>query len=327
MADAPEPAVARAPDAPLRGMALLTLGVCVFVSQDVIIKLLSDGYPIHEMLFIRCITGLPFVLALALWQRNPAAFRFHWAGVVRGVLHFISFTCYYLALAMLPLAEVATLYYANPLFITALSVPFLHEAVGPRRWIAVLVGFAGVVVVLRPDVDAVDPAMLLALGAAFFYACSMLVTRAAGGRVPSTAFAIHSMVMLFVLSGVAGLVMGDGRFFDGGTGETAFLLRPWLWPTGWDAVLLAVIGPISAAGFILLAEAYRVAPPSLVTPFEFTSLPVAVLFGWMFFGDLPAAGTWIGLALIVGAGLYIVHREAVRGRKVTRGWPPMRPRL
>src|SRR5690606_13317249 len=97
MAQTPPPA-APAADAPLKGMALLTLGVCVFVSQDVIIKLLSGGYPIHEMLFIRCITGLPFVITIAWWQRNPAAFRFHWAGVLRGVLHFISFTCYYLAL-------------------------------------------------------------------------------------------------------------------------------------------------------------------------------------------------------------------------------------
>ena len=321
------PSPAPAPDAPLRGMALLTLGVCIFVSQDVIIKELSGGYPVHEMLWIRCITGLPFVLLLAWRQGNPAAFRFHRIAVLRGLLHFISFTCYYLALAVLPLAEVVTLYYANPLFITALSVPLLHEKVGPRRWMAVLVGFCGVVVVMRPDVAAVDPAMLFALAAAFFYACSMLVTRAGGGRVPSTGFAIHSMVMLFILSSVAGLLVGDGRFLGDGQGMFAFLLRPWLMPSGWDALLLCAIGPISAAGFILLAEAYRIAPVSIVTPFEFTSLPVAVLFGFLFFGDFPEAATWIGLAMIVGAGLYIVHREAVQGRKVVRGWPPMRPRL
>ena len=316
-----------APDAPLRGMALLTLGVCIFVSQDVIIKELSGGYPVHEMLWIRCITGLPFVLLLAWRQGNPAAFRVHRLALLRGLLHFISFTCYYLALAMLPLAEVVTLYYANPLFITALSVPFLHEKVGPRRWLAVLVGFAGVVVVMRPDVAAIDPAMILALASALFYGASMLVTRAGGGRVPSTGFAIHSMVMLFLLSSVIGLTVGDGRYMGDGTGLFAFLLRPWLMPTGWDALLLCAIGPISAAGFLLLAEAYRIAPVSIVTPFEFSSLPVAVLFGFLFFGDLPATATWIGLTMILGAGLYIVHREAVQGRKVVRGWPPMRPRL
>jgi len=320
------PTPTTAPDAPLRGMALLTLGVCIFVSQDVIIKELSGGYPVHEMLWIRCVTGLPFVLLLAWRQGNPAAFRFHRIAVLRGLLHFISFTCYYLALAMLPLAEVVTLYYANPLFITALSVPFLHEKVGPRRWMAVLVGFAGVVV-MRPDVAAIDPAMIFALASAFFYGASMLVTRAGGGRVPSTGFAIHSMVILFLLSSIVGLVVGDGRYLGDGTGLFAFLLRPWLVPAGWDALLLFAIGPISAAGFLLLAEAYRIAPVSIVTPFEFSSLPMAVLFGFLFFGDLPAAATWFGLAMILGSGLYIVHREAVQGRKVVRGWPPMRPRL
>ena len=321
------PAPTTAPDAPIRGMALLTLGVCIFVSQDVIIKEFSGGYPVHQMLWIRCVTGMPFVLLLAWRQGNPAAFRFHRIAALRGLLHFISFTCYYLALAVLPLAEVVTLYYANPLFITALSMPFLHERVGPRRWMAVLVGFAGVVVVMRPDVAAIDPAMVLALASALFYAASMLATRAGGGRVPSTGFAIHSMTILFVLSSLVGLTVGDGRFMGDGTGIFGFLLRPWLMPHGWDAAMLCAIGPISAAGFLLLAEAYRIAPVSIVTPFEFSSLPVAVLFGFVFFGDLPATATWIGLAMILGAGLYIVHREAVQGRKVVRGWPPMRPRL
>lgn len=314
------------PDSPLRGIVYLALGVCVFVGQDVIIKMLSAGYPLHEMLLIRCVTGLPFVLLIAWSRHNPAAFRFHPMAVLRGAVHFVSFTCYYLALAVLPLAETATLYYANPLFITALSVPFLHEQVGPRRWLAVLVGFAGVVVVLQPGEAAFDPAMLLAIAAAFTYGISMLITRAAGKRIPSTGFALHSMVMLLILSGAVGLATGDGRFAGGG-GSFDFMLLPWVWPVGWDLVMLGLIGPISAAGFLFIAEAYRIAPASLVTPFEYSSLPVAVLFGFLFFGDLPAGATWIGLALIVGAGLYIVHREAVKGRRVVRGWPPMRPRL
>jgi len=295
---------------------MLVTGVCVFISQDIIIKALSGGYPIHEMLLIRCITGFPFVLAFALWRRNPLAFRVRNAGIVRGVLHYLSFTSYYMALASLPLAEVATLYYANPLFITALSVPFLHDKVGPRRWMAVMVGFVGVVAVLRPDVDTVDPAMLFALGAALLYAASMLVTRA-NSDIPATGFAMHSMTILFILSGLTGLLIGDGHLMAGEEGLFAFMLRPWVMPGGLDLLLLAAIGPISAAGFMLLAEAYRVAPPSLVTPFEYSSLPFAVVGGYLFFGDLPAPTTWIGLALIAGAGLYIVHREAICGRRPT----------
>jgi len=283
------PSTATAPDVPILRILSLAAGVIVFVAQDVIIKLLSGTYPLHEMLFIRCITGVPFVLAIAIAQRNPAAFRVHRAGIARGVLHFISFSCYYLALAVLPIAEVTTLYYANPLFIMALSVPLLGDTVGLRRWAAVLVGFAGVVVVLQPDTGTLDPAMLVALRAAFTYALSMLVTRKAGRQVPATGFALHSIAILLVLSSLAGLAIGDGRLDPGDDVGLGYLLRAWSFPRGLDLVLLAATGPISAVGFLLLAQAYRVAPPSLVTPFEFSSLPVAVLTGYLFFGDLPAS--------------------------------------
>jgi drug/metabolite transporter (DMT)-like permease len=236
------PSVATAPDAPFLGILSLAAGVIVFVAQDVIIKLLSGAYPLHEMLFIRCIAGVPFVLAIAIVQRNPAAFRLHRAGIARGSLHFVSFSCYYLALAVLPLAEVTTLYYANPLFITALSVPLLGDKVGWRRWAAVLVGFAGVVVVLQPDTGTIEPAMLVALGAAFTCALSMLVTRMGGGQVPATGFALHSIAILLVLSSLAGLAIGDGRFDPGDDVGLGYLLRAWSFPHGLDLFLLAATG-------------------------------------------------------------------------------------
>ncbi|MBT6203168.1 MAG: EamA family transporter [Rhodospirillaceae bacterium] len=232
-----------------------------------------------------------------------------------------------MGLSTLPLAEAATLFYSSPLMITALSVPFLRETVGARRWLAVFAGFAGVIVVMRPTAGGFDPAMLYSVGAALTYALSMLINRASGQQVTSISFAIHSTVITFVATSVAALVVGDGRFLGDNEGAIAFLLRPGLMPLGWDLVLLAVIGPISAIGFILISEAYRVAPVSLVSPFEYSSLPVAVLFGFVFFGDLPQLNTWAGLALIVGAGLYILHRERVNNRMVNRGWPPIRPKL
>jgi drug/metabolite transporter (DMT)-like permease len=167
--------------------------------------------------------------------------------------------------------------------------------------------------------------MLYAFGAAFAYALSMIVNRAAGKNVSSISFAVHSMVILFLASSLAGLVLGDGRYLHGDDVALAFLLRPWVMPVGWDLVMLMAIGPIAAAGFLLLSEAYRIAPASLITPFEYSSLPMAVLFGFVFFQDLPAGSTWIGLALIVGAGIYILHRERALNRKVNQGWPPMRP--
>jgi S-adenosylmethionine uptake transporter len=135
------------------------------------------------------------------------------------------------------------------------------------------------------------------------------------------------MVILAICAGLSGLVLGDGRFDVVDDDSARFLLRAWAMPGWHDFLLMAACGLIAAVSFYLLSQAYRIAPASVVTPFEYSSLPVAVLFGFLFFGDLPAPATWIGLALIVGAGLYIVHREAVQGRRIVRGWPPMRPRI
>jgi len=310
-----------------KGISFLALGVVIFTVQDVIVKELSGAYPVHEMLFIRSVVGF-FPLALVISMTTGlGGFRVHPAAILRGVVHFFSYSVYYLALSALPLAETVTLYYTNPLIITALSVPFLGEQVGWRRWSAVGVGFLGVVIVLQPGVVEIKPAMLLALLSATFYGCSMLITRRNAKTVSAQSFAIHSMVILAICAGLSGLLLGDGGFNTVDDKSAQFLLRAWTVPIWHDFLLLASCGLIASVAFYLLSQAYRVAPASVVTPFEYSSLPMAVLFGYLFWGDLPEIATWIGLALIVGAGLYIVHREAIQGRKVVRGWPPMRPRL
>jgi S-adenosylmethionine uptake transporter len=314
-------------DNTLKGISFLALGVVIFTVQDVIVKDLSGLYPVHEMLFVRSVVGFFPLAAVIATTAGLGGFRVQRAAILRGLVHFFSYSVYYLALSALPLAETVTLYYTNPLIITALSVPFLGETVGWRRWSAVGVGFVGVVVVLQPGVTAIQPAMLLALLSACFYGVSMLITRRNAKKVSAISFAIHSMVILALCAGLSGLAIGDGRFDTLDDGSAQFLLRAWVVPNWHDFLLLGSCGLIAAVAFYLLSQAYRVAPASVVTPFEYSSLPMAVLFGYLFFGDLPGPATWIGLALIVGAGLYIVHRETVQGRRIVRGWPPMRPRL
>ena len=189
-----------------------------------------------------------------------------------------------------------------------------------------LVGLAGVIVVLQPG-GTIDVAMLYALGSAFSCALSMMVNRWAGKRVSSISFALHSVGVLFVASTLFALAFGDGRYDDGSASAFRFLMRAWAMPQGWDLLMLASIGPVSAIGFLFLSEAYRIAPASLVSPFEYSNPPVAILAGYLVFGDLPAINTWFGLAPIIGSGLYILHRERVSQRNINRGWPLIRPRL
>jgi drug/metabolite transporter (DMT)-like permease len=321
-------AVLESEDTPLKGIAYLVFGLAIFSLQDVIIKLLSGGYPVHEIVFIRGLVAMIPILTL-IWLEGGLrlfALRRPAAQTARGLLGFVSYTTYYLALSALPLAVNITLFYSAPLFVTALSVPFLAERVGLRRWLAVVAGFAGVVVVTKPWGAEIEPAMFLAVASALSYALSITITRKYCRNEAGSTLAFYSMVIFVAASSLVGLAIGDGRFATAGHPSAAFLLRAWVLPDGRDFLLLFACGLIAGAGFYCLAQAYRSAPSSLVAPFEYSSLPWAILWGLVFWSELPGPATWTGVLLVMGAGLYIIHRETVQGRRVVRG-RFLRPRV
>lgn len=328
MSQAASPAGAEAASSPLRGILYLSGGLAVFTVQDVIMKQLSGAYPLHEMGVIRSLAALP-LLGLMIWAEGgwrafvPVHARIVFA---RAILGFFSYTSWYLAIAALPLGDAATIYYANPIMITALAAPILGEIIGWRRWAAVTVGFIGVVTVMQPGAESFDPALLLAFASGAFYSITALITRRASGRVTGSSFALWATVVFGLGSAAMALVLGDGRYADESHASLAFLTRAWVMPGGRDLALLVLCGPIVAISFYCLSQAYLLTPASVVTPFEYSSLPWAILFGFLLWGDVPDLWTWIGLALIVGSGLYVVRREAVRGRAVVTG-SPLRPRV
>src|SRR5262245_37418464 len=184
---------ARALDLPFRGIACVVGGVTVFSVQDVVIKILSARYPVFEIVCVRSLVALLPLIGFALpgglvglRMRKPALH------LIRGVFMFASYGCYYLALAALSLAETVSLTYSAPLFMTALSMPLLGEAVGVRRWCAVLVGFAGVLVIAEPEGASASLAAALAVGAAGTYAIAALLTRRLGTTDSAEAMAFSA---------------------------------------------------------------------------------------------------------------------------------------
>ncbi len=317
-----------AADTPLKGIAFLITGVTIFSVQDVIIKTLSGSYPAHEIVFVRGLVALVPLLIIVWLEAGGWALRTRRPVLVflRGLAGFLSYTTYYLALTVLPLADTATLFYSSPLFVTALAIPMLGERVGVRRWLAVAVGFAGVVVVMRPGGGTIDPAMVLGVLAAISYAFMVTITRRLGRTEAGGAMSIYAMIVFIVASGAIGLVLGDGAYDTEAHASAHFLLRAWVTPTWPDFGLLALCGFIAGIGFYCLTQAYRVAPPSQIAPFEYASLPWALLWGYVFWGDLPGPATIFGILLVVASGLYIIRRETVRGSRVVVG-RPLRPRI
>lgn len=299
------------------GILCLCLGIFIFSLQDAIIKAVSGDYPLTQVVATRCLVSAPILLAMIHFEGGIGAiispeFR-TLAG--RAALLLLAYTTYYMAFPALPLADAVALYFTVPLFTIALAAPLLGEAIGWRRISAVLVGFAGVLVMLRPGEGLFEPAALLSLFAAVTYALAMLLARKVGSSASAT-------VMAFYQNGVylAG-ALGMAAFFHlTGIHEAShksldFLVRPWVWPTLKDFLLLASCGVIAAVAMTLITQAYRVARASVVTSFEYTGMFWAPLWGFLFFGEIPYLTTIAGAALIVVAGLFALSSPAARENK------------
>jgi drug/metabolite transporter (DMT)-like permease len=293
------------------GVPFLIAGIAVFSVQDLILKILSGSYPLYEAMILRSLTAAPLLLALAhlnggigtLW--TPAWRRM----LLRGFLLFVSYAAFYLAIASLPLATTVALFFTAPLFITVLSVPMLGEKVGPRRWFAVLVGFAGVLVMVRPGSDVFDWAAILALVAGLSYAVSMVTARSMGSTETAPALAFWGNVAFLACALALAAVFASGDYAGESHPSLGFLTRAWVTPSLRDLGLMMLCGFIAAAGLTLLTQAYRLSPSSVVAPFEYSAMIWGVLWGWLFWRQLPDTEGWTGILIIVGAGLYVLYRE------------------
>lgn len=288
-----------------------------FSINDMAIKDLSGDYALHQVILFRSVIGMAFVLVCVLpFYGGLAALRTNRLGahLVRASFVVASNLFYFLGLAALPLADTSAIFFVAPLLITALSVPFLGEHVGPRRWTAVGVGLVGVIIMLRPGA-AMAVAVFLPLASALAYAFMHIMTRRMKGTESAVAMTFYVQSLFILVSAAMGLTFGDGRFADQSDLSLAFLFRPWVWPHAGDLVVFLATGVGSAIGGLLIAQAYRLGEAGLIAPFEYVAMPLAIFWGLMVFGEWPMPTAWIGIALICGSGLYIGWRETMAHRR------------
>jgi len=315
-------------NAALKGILALIAGIAVFSVQDLILKLLSGEYPLHQAMVLRSLTAIPCLLAITYafdGTLKTLVSRTWPAMLMRGLLNFLAYTAYYLALAALPMATTVALYFTAPLLIVVMSVFILREKVSLSRWVAVGVGFAGVIVMVRPGGSLFDWAALLPVFCGVAYAGSMVLARIMGNKDSAAAMAFWGNLAFLACAGVLALIYGRGDAAEGVHPSLAFLVRGWVWPTTRDLLLMASCGAIAAVGLTLLTQAYRIAQSSVVAPFEFSFAFWGVLWGWLFWGDLPDALGWLGIAIIICAGLYVLRAEGGEDRPDTTPAPPPNP--
>lgn len=298
------------------GMLCILVAVLALTLQDALVKWLSAAFPLPEITLSRSLVAIAVTLVILRLEGGAALLRTRRPGLhaLRAALLLATSVCFFTSIASMPLAEATAIFFVGPLFITALSVPLLGERVGPRRWAAVLVGMAGVLVMMRPGSGALDPVALLPVGAALAYALLQIVTRRLGRTDRASAMAFYVHLAFVAASAAAGVAAGDGRFAGTGHVGGEFLLRAWSWPRGPEVALLLGCGVLIGIGAWCLSQAYRVAPPAHIAPLEYAALPLSVVWGGLLWGEWPDGQAALGMALIAGSGLYVFHRETARRR-------------
>lgn len=308
--------LALAPGGPaLTGILLVVGGTVLFTVNDAAIKLLSGGYPLHEIILIRTLIGTMIVmtlLSLSARGLRQVVTRRPGMQILRALAIVVSNALYYLGLAHMEIADAAALAYISPLVVTALAAFLLGERVGLRRWSAIAVGFLGVIVMLRPGSGVIQLASILVLLSAVLYALNNLLARHMGGTESALSLSFWAQAGFLATSAAVWLVAGDGRFASEGA-LWDFLVRAWIWPPARDWPLLLLTGISTSVGAVMVAQAYRTTEAGIVSPFEYSGMPMAIFWGITVFGTLPDIVSWAGIVLIFGSGLFVAWCEARTG--------------
>ncbi len=288
----------------LAGIGLMLFSVFMFSFGDALAS--SWSRPIRSGSCCGCGACAALItLAPMVWRQRAAFTRLErpWLQLLRVVLSTLEVAAFFLATVYLPLADVITYYLACPIFVTALSAIVLREPVGWRRWSAIVIGFCGVLIALRPSAQTVSWPALIALGGSTSFALLMLITRS--------------------LRATPDVVLASSQF--AGT----FVLGALLSPIGWVSPDTASLGLFAAAGIVSVGallcsnRSLKLAPASVVVPYQYSMIVWAVMFGYVVFGDAPSWQTIVGASVIIGAGLYIFLRERTLGRERDAVSPPV----
>ena len=295
----------------LKGVGYLVMAMLILSLQNIAVKWIGGDYSVLEIVTIRSLTALPFALFFYRYEggRGLPTTQQHTLEYVRGILLFLSYTTHMMGLAALTLADIESIRFSGPLVITILSVFMLGEKVGPRQWVALMVGFVGVLLIVKPGSATFNLGSIFILLSVLFYALNVMLTRKLRTTDSSATMAYYSslvyLVAAFALSPLA-IVVGE---MPNAHPSIAFLFHAWTMPTILDWVIIAGLGLVWAAGMYFIARAYTTAQASLLAPFEYISLPINVMWGLLIWREVPTLTTLAGALLTLASGMYILVHE------------------
>ena len=280
---------------PVLGIVLMTLALFLLTVSDAMTKTLGAKFDVTQILCLRAVFMMVPIAVMTTRTGGLESLRVNRARdiLLRVILFLLTTVLIATSMILLPLADAAATLFAGPLFITALAPWLLGETVGWRRWAAVIVGFVGVLIMLRPTPETIQPLALIAVAAALSSAFRDVITRKISATETTNAIMFWSTLALFIAGGARAIFV-------------------WVQPTLMDMVLFALSGLLIGGANYMMIESYRAAEASLVSPFKYTAILWAVALGYFFWGDTPDAFILSGSVLVIGSGLYILFRETKR---------------
>ncbi len=295
-------------------VAYILAAILFATAQDAIVKGVSESLPAYEAIIFRTIVSFPLLVGWLIHSGSVhLMFREHMGALfMRSIILCSAYFAFVASIAALPLATSVSIYFTMPFFVAGFSGYTLGERVPLYRWLAIIAGFVGVIIAIRPSLDSLQPAVFFALYSAFGYAWGQMLGRKLSHRVPSVVVANWQNLIYFVVGAIIAIIvwaMGDTGMSDK---SLAFLVRPWAWPDQHQIWLLILMGVMSAIASVLFIKAYSLAEASFVAPFEYSAIVWATFNGIVFFKDFPDQWNLLGTVIVISAGLFMLWRDSKR---------------
>ena len=313
----------RTPNNNPKGILLILSGMALFSIQDSLIKYIFEESALYELYFGRTLTALILLFVFLKITSQKLVFKTHYPLLTccRVICFFFGFSFFYISLTYMSLAMANALFFSSPFFISILAIIFLGEKVGIRRWLAILIGFIGVYIVLNPNFENFNYMKLAPVACALCYAISMTITKITSDKDNVYSQMFHLYIGAIGISILFFIFTGQGQFNTFSDPTFQFILREWFTNPTYAWPYIIVMGFVAAVSFYCVFSAYSVASPSVVSLFEYSLIIWAIIIGYVLFNDVPTIRTFIGVTLIIGAGVYIYLREKVRDQMIVTDTP------
>ena len=306
-----------------RGILFILLAMMVFSIQDGIMKHIYNFVSLYEVYLIRTLVSFGLILIFLILTKKPIVFKSQYPllTLCRVILFFFGFSSFYVSLTVLPLGTATALFFVTPFLITIFAHFFLKEQIGPRRWLAVVVGFIGVYITLDPDFSNFNYLSLLPILCAFCYSLSMIIIKKTSDKdsVYTQTFTFYLGAIFFSI--IFYFTIGDGQYNTLDHPASQFIFREWFVDLENSIFWMIATGFTATLAFLLLFTAYSIASPSVVSPFEYSILLWSPLVGWLYFSEIPTTNTIIGIIIIVSSGIYIFMREKAQDQLIVTEKP------